>query len=801
MMGCNLSSFGRFQWAILISYIFIAPPPTFGEEPATGEKRATGLEEIVVTAERRESSLQETPISITAFTAEALEMAGAHTAYEISERTPNLLILKQPSSNSAMGASIRGITTAEPSLNIDAKIAIYLDGVYIGKNAGAIFDVVDVERIEVLRGPQGTLFGKNTTGGAINIVTKKPKGEWGFKQQLTFGNYGRFRSQTSIDLPKLYNVSTKVSYNKNEFDGWARNINPRGPRNLGSIDDDAYRVALLWEPTDNFTAEYNFDKTKGEDVAKAFQISAVNPGYDTALTIQSLVPFVPVANPFAELLASGTVGRNKRLDRFNLDNQNYEETDISGHNLTMTWDLDGQTTLKSITAYRSLQINVKPGGTDLDGGAWSIPIFHAATIASNGNQKWHRQFSEELQVLGTGYFDGKLDVTGGFFYHNEKGKELNNQWGALIPLPAGNPFTGVFTLWEQNNFYAFLDSLPPPVGTGSVPGSPVPGGLGEDYSMANHSYAVYTQAKWHFTDQLTLTLGGRYTWDHKEVRILDATPNLKNDEDWDKGTWDVTLDYDWTTELNTYAKVATGYTAGSIPNRTVNEAAFNLVADPENLTDYEVGIKSDWLDNRLRVNLAGFYYDYDDIQIADFQAGATVLVNAGKAKMRGLELEVVTIPVEGLTLSATYGYLHPEYDKFEVTVALAGGGSITEDIAKTAKFPYAPTHTGSATAQYDFPPLEFGQFTAMVTGTYTDSYVFNPRLTTRDYARSRYLIDARIELSQIPIPNGNLRVGVWGKNLTDKDYKEWGIDFSDLGIAGNTWGDPRTYGVDIVYEF
>lgn len=290
----------------------------------------------------------------------------------------------------------------------------------------------------------------------------------------------------------------------------------------------------------------------------------------------------------------------------------------------------------------------------------------------------------------------------------------------------------------------------------------------------------------------------RYTEDTKELTSLDSPDRNSNEEDWDEFTWDATLNYFWTDDVSTYAKIATGYSAGGIPSAAYTDEDLGKTADPEFVTDYEFGVKSEWLGNRLRLNAAVFYYDYEDIQITDWQDGATVLTNAGEATLKGLELDIVAVPIEGLTVSASYGYLDFEYDRYDETDPVTG---VVTDIASTAVPPFSPEHSANLIVEYAFDPFSFGALTAALMGTYTDGFVFNPKNTTRDNVDSYSLLNARVTLSDMKVLNGQLQVSAWGKNLTDEEYREWGTDFGSLGFAANVFGDPRTWGVDIIYEY
>lgn len=720
------------------------------------------LEEVVVTAQRREASLQETPIAITAFTSDSLESIGAFNATDLGEYTPNVTIVPTFGSAGNIRTSIRGVSTGEPSLTIDPKVGMYVDGAYIARNAGAVFDIVDIERVEILRGPQGTLWGKNTTGGAINIITQKPKGELGIKQSLTFGDNGEFRSLTSLDTPTMGGVSAKLSYMKKDYDGWATNTNPLGEKDLGSEDTSAYRIALRWDPSESFSADYTYDDSDMDAVPIPLQITHLGPGATDPSILgtynRQTTAFTLGYNPLAQMLS--VVEPSKRVEKFNLDGNSVESTNVSGHNLTLVWDTD-LLQIKSITAYREYESKLP--GNDLDGGAWTtdagvaLPMFHTA------GSKEQDQFSQELQFIGSAW-DDRIDYVAGLFYFEEEGTEIN-PWDAM--------------------FYN--------------PGTPVIlGGLGASagawYSMESKSQAAYGQLKYYVSEQWDVTLGLRYTEDEKEVTLLADDPRIDGphtaDDDWNEFTTDFIVSYTMNDDVSFYGKRAEGYNAGVFSIGALNHedytdfTVFDVPADPEETVSWELGMKSEWLDKMLRLNVAAFYNDNKNLQLTEFVNGVRTVRNSGENTTKGFELDFSALLPANFRLDGAYGYHKTDLDDPNNNGRADG------------------KHSGSMSLVYSLP-LDWAHLDARFDTTYTDAEQFSESLYGN--AKARTLMNARLGLSEISLGNaGSMRVAVWGRNLQDEEYKVYGADLGvgqGLGYAGSSFGTPRSYGIDFVYEY
>ena len=708
---------------------------------AAAEDQTFMIEEIVVTAQKKAESMQDTPIAISAFTGETLEKMGIKNAADVGNYTPNATISPSLGSKFNVRINIRGQATAEPSLTIDPKVGIYLDGAYIARNSGAVFDIVDLERIEVLRGPQGTLWGKNTTGGAVNMVTSKPKGEFGFKQQLTAGNFNTYRSVTTVDTPTAGNASAKLTYMLKGTDGWATNYAPGSEKDLGSEDTEAYRIAARWDATDSFSLDYAYDRTNGEAVAIPVQVAEVRAGATVPTTSLRLADATFITgNAFAQMATIAEA--DKRLDKFNVDYTGKEHVDISGHNLTASWDLDA-VQLKSITAYREYdsvmeRLNTGGGaytGTEPGGNVIALPAFHSSDVKSQ------HQFSQEFQFLGSA-LDGQLGYIVGLYYFDETGKETN-PWKLSSAVGASIYFveTGVF------------------------------------YETTSKSNAVFGQVDYNLTDQWNLVLGLRHTEDEKSIEHRGFA---KEDDTWSKSTGSFTANYEINNDMRFYGKVSQGYNAGVYSAGPIRAQEFITAADPEELTSYELGMKSRLMDGRVQLNGALFYNDADNLQATVFK-GATrtrVIENTGKSDTQGIELDVVALLSENVMINASYGYLDEDFDE-------------------PGRIQVSPKNTASLGGQYDYY-LDFGLLTARLDASYSDEYYLNPD-NRNAYTDARTLLNARLSLSELEVARGNLSVALWGTNLTDEEYRVHGTDFGDY--IAYSWGDPRTYGVDVSWQY
>ncbi|WP_236626798.1 TonB-dependent receptor [Sphingomonas sp. MM-1] len=694
------------------------------------EAPADGVEDIVVTAQKREESLQDTPISIAAFTARDLESKQITGLVDLRANVPNLQLTPHPNSAATTQIFMRGVGLSDDQITQDGGVAVYMDGVYVARSQGQALEVAELERVEVLRGPQGTLYGRNATGGAINFITRKPDlGSFGFKGQVTLGNYDNRRFKGSVNVPIGDRLAARLSYANIQQDGFIRNPGT-GVKRWGDKDRWAMRADVLWEATDAISLRYSYDRSQIDDT----------PVY------VALSPFHPLTVPRPK---EGSPAVRDLLPN---------DVTSQGHSLIAEWEASDALTVRSITGYRKLD-NFQ-NQDYLTGALGPFPL------QKNQSRARQDQWSEELQLVGDA-LDGGLEYVAGFYYFSESGSNFSNSYS-------------------------------PPTLTRSFTRA----------TIDNESYALFGQAT--FTPEwpdrkLHLTVGARQSWDQRAATLTRQTQvndgpitPIPGVGDGDRKFKDFSpsfvIAYDAAEGVNVYAKAVKGYKSGGYNIRASSITRFDDGFGSETLWSYEAGLKGQFLDNRLRLNIAGFVSKYKDIQINvqsdPTNVRITDVLNAGKATVKGIEADITLQPVRALRVTVNYGYLDAKYDEI---INAAG-----DDISDIYRFTNAPRHTLAADLRYDLPPLPIGMLSANVNYTmqsdkFTNATIDNGKYIVGDYG----LLNARLTLSDIPGVKG-ARIGLWGRNLTDKEY--YVMQFN-IGRPGALFGEPRTYGVDLSFEF
>lgn len=733
-----------------------------------GDHRATVLEEVIVTAQKRAESLQDTPIAISALSSDQLEQQGIFSLEDFSRGTvPTLKVQPFPNNPSTLIIAMRGIGPADIGQPTrEAAVGVYVDNIYLGRAQGLAAELADIERVEVLRGPQGTLFGRNTVGGAVSFTTRKPSGEFGFSQTLSYGDYDYFKSLTRIDLPAIAGFSAKIDYLKSERDGWVENSEPDS-HDYNEFDKEGGRLSLRWQPVDRWTFDYAYDNSTVEATQNYYQFEN-----DTSGEIFSAIAGVPIPD-----LVGNEPGRREDT-RFPVPFNEPSETDQEGHSLAIAWDVSELLTIKSISSYREL--DEKTNGNYA--GAFLVGLI----IDNKIDQE---QWSQEFQFVGSTE-NGQLKYVAGLYYFEEEVEDFSRNIGWLIPDPGntipGLPFYGG-TLFKRSPL-----PFPDPLGVNM--------GISDArlVKAESESRAVYGQLTWtpparSLENRLNITVGFRYTEDEKNGSrpLFRGQPTTASfDLETDHFDPTLTLNWEWSDGISNYFRWASGYKAAGVNLRSSSFATF----DEEVAEVIELGLKSEFWGRRIRLNAAVFSTEYKDLQL-DFSDPANITVSEtinaanGEAEVDGLEFEMTILPAPGLMLGINYTYLDWELnDQFN---PLSG---------RFERFvlPQAPEHAGSLTVDYTFAPLPFGSLTLHADVTSTDKYFYTPQ--NYNDADSYTLFNARITLSDIPLgmERGALKVALWGRNLSDEEYIQYTPAPSPFTVA---YGDPRMVGIDVTFEY
>jgi iron complex outermembrane receptor protein len=760
--------------------------------PSAAQIAASALEEIVVTARRREESLQETPIAVSAFSASDLEQRSLNNLMEVGSFTPNVsMATGQSGSGGANNGQvfIRGVGQIDFLFTTDPGVGIYIDGVYHPRTLGAVLDLLDLERIEILRGPQGTLFGRNTVGGAINVISAAPGEEFGGYVEGTFGSFYRTDFRGSVDLPLAPGILLgKASLSYKGRDGYGKRLDFATGEKIDETGDQNQvtgRAALRWLISPVLTGDFIFDYTHAREKSVPEQLLMFDDagafGGIPAILWNALIGFpsgLPMSSAFVTGNPDKTFGTGPNTSRL----------DQWGFGATFEWDL-GPATIKSISAYREMK-----GRFGRDGDGSPLSFVHT------DNRQDQDQISQELQLFGRA-FDNRLKWLVGFYYFDEFGRDRND-----VRLASG-----LFNALEAIPVQLTGAPCAPPFLAPGCPGNPINPLLDLDFDIFNEieitSLAGFAQATYEMTERLSVTAGVRYTYEEKAYtlehrRIHSNTfivPLTTVKDDWTATTPMGSIQYQWHDNLMTYFSVSEGFKSGGFNGRPIVAAAVESF-DPEFLTAFEVGVKSEWFDRRLRLNAAGYYYEYDDLQFsavsADPATGTLLLVvdNVAAAEVIGFELELEARPAEGLDVRAAAGYTD-----FEIVDLDPGVTEASID----SRMPRTPKWNASASVQYSRPWREYGTFRIRGDWTY-ESKSFSDIQNTRVLARSAHSIfNARLTW-ELPASafGGGWEVAVFGTNLTDKRVLVNGISALDsFGSAEGFFNRPREWGVTVRKSF
>ncbi|MEJ5979307.1 TonB-dependent receptor [Novosphingobium sp. PS1R-30] len=725
-----------------------------------------GIAEIIVTAQRREERLQDTPISVAAISGEGLLERGVTNLKTITNFVPNveLTTTNRPTAGGAAYAAwIRGVGTGDYAFPTDPGIGIYVDGVYLARTLGGLLSVADIERIEVLRGPQGTLYGRNTIGGAVNVVTTNPKLSGDAEGRITAraGNYGRADLVTTFNTPLVEDrIGLKLSASYFSSDGYGRRIFTGERTN----DEDrlVLRGGLLFRLADGLTLDVRGDYSRQRNTGSVAQIAAQLPGATPALVARFNTIAAPVQNAQLGLAAGSVYGGAFALPgtyRSFSASPLQDDYDIGGGQATLAWDLSDDIAVKSITAYRKLHTRIQVDG---DNSPYTI---------STTNETIHdEQFSQELQVSGQ-LFDDRVKFLAGLYYFNETGTSDKTSFS----------FHGVYEITglasdARDTFTA------------------------QRYRA--RSYAAFTQEDITLVDGLELSLGARINHDEKDFTVqvtlpqrggVTQVPLQTRRASWTSFTPRVGLNWKPNADTLIYGSWSNGFKSGGFSNPTATMAA--PIYDPEKLRTFELGAKTQWFDNRLTVNVAGFLSKWRDIQLNVIVPGPTggvvnLTSNGGSAKLYGFEAELVAQPVRGLRLNLGLGYTHNEFTDL-------AAGAVTAGITLGTKLPHVPEWSITPGIQYE-ADTGIGRFLLR-----SDlSYRSNQFLTIADpvsIQKAYALLSARLSFTPRAFPS--LELGIEGSNLTDHRYLVYHQQAAIFGVEISQPGDPRMVSATATLRF
>jgi iron complex outermembrane receptor protein len=749
------------------------------------QRDSSGLTEIVVTATKRETNLQKTPISIAVMGNEDIKKRHVQSLIDLADgAVPSLRVATFEARQSALTIGIRGIVPLDANQPArEQGVGVYIDGVYLGRQHGLNAGLFDVERIEVLKGPQGTLFGRNTEGGALSIVAKAPTGEFGGRLTGGVGNYGSYNTALHLDLPAIANLAVKVDGVIQHQDPTIKNPLP-GQAGWNQYHRYGGRIAARWKPVDGLTVDLAFDKARDENTPFYSQLLNYNP---LGLPVATLAQITANNNK----LPSGTIaplpagvqygyGRATSADIGVPQQPSIDKT--QGFSSTIKYKVSPELELRSITAWRT----VSDEQWDNSGGAHRTPAFLPSINFSRYSlaNLDQRQFSQELQAVGS---VDKIDYVFGLYYFNERANDSAR-------TPNTNKWNADGTGYTINDPSQYLKAT---VARASIA-----------YAK---SYAAYGQATYSPIDPLHITLGGRYTHDKKNgvlYTVNGAATNFTFAESNNRFDPLAVVAFDVAQRVNVYAKYATGYRAGGASSRSVNYRSFG----PESVKSYELGLKSEFLDRKVRFNVAGYLMERKNSQV-DFnffipQTDGTIrntleTVNAaGTTKIRGVEADLTVKPIDNLSLGLSYAYTYSKVPDAENTVqeALNNNGVA---VFQPVYIVFTPKNAVSGSLDYDLPINDAGTAVRFhVDGNYSDPmYTFDNEDVQSDKS---FIVNARLSLADITMSSAGqkLTIAAWARNLFNEEhiYRRSNANQKALGDYVN-YNAPRTYGVEATVNF
>ena len=709
------------------------------------EAESAALEEVIVTARKREESLQDTPISITAFSASTLDEANMVDLRDIGKYTPGMSFTSYGMGSSEAGAIfLRGIGQSDHMVTTDPGVGLYIDGVYVGRNQGAALDLLDLERVEVLRGPQGTLFGKNTIGGAVNVVSRKPTGTPGGHVSLTAGEDGRLNGSFSGEMPIGDQTAVSVSVLSKQRDGVGEQIFTGSE--TGDEDSISGRAQLYWHGQ---SAEFSL----AVDASRARQAAMPHSFYEHAGWLGVAPCYQAAGDGFAPCPAGTDADP---FDSYSLDDLDTAQ-DLFGAAATLEWDLADNLIFRSITAYRDMEYL---GSLEFDGAPQRI-VYYRETGASD-------QFSQELQLSGS--TGDRVDWIAGLYYFTEDGDndQDNDQFGAL-----GNRLTEV----ETRSYAVFGQATMQWSDDLTVT-------AGMRYTDESKNYNLVFSS---------LDATGAQAYDDTGLPLYVVPPTAL-DNSWDAVSGTVNVSYTVAEGVMVYGTYSRGFRSGGYAARP---SALSSVGayDPEYVNMFEIGLKALTLEDRLRFNAAIYRNDYKDYQAQVNRVGNrfdTRVLNAAEAEINGVEFEATALFSPVFRVDATFAYTDAQIEKVDLDPSLEANFSAGH------RLPYVSKYTFSVSPQLDIALASGASVLVRADYSYRDDFFGQIANSPFELENGYGLINARLEYRNAP---RDWSIALYGINLADETYTRVRNYFPGfLGFA--VWNtDRREIGVTARYEF
>ena len=777
---------------------------------AQGARKGFGIEEIIVTSQKRTENLQDVPIAVSAFTNDAMKVKGMTNVSQLGDFTPNVEIDTTSSfsgSTQVLAAYIRGIGQNDFAFNLDPGVGVYVDGVYYARTVGAVLDLLDLERIEVLKGPQGTLFGRNTIGGAINIITRKPAEEFQAQGEVTIGQYDRTDFRGAVDIPliqgKLYSQLAFSSKNRDGYhkyrdwtadgvfqsntDSLVRVVNTEYDE-AGGENTDNIRAKLDWLVSDTVNATFGVDYSRVDEQPTPSQLLGLTPpppggnlinAYNACISTTDPNMAPPFCNLPIENAGNTLLGVNADSDpgndflpfdeRFVVDGARdfsystgagYSKVEAQGISATVDWDVNDDLMLKSITAYRDLD---SAFGVDVEGTPVAIGN-HAFTMTQE-------QFSQEFQLTGIS-FENKMDWLLGAYYFHEEGNLTDYVHFA----------EGLLQILGPNDF-------------------------------DTDAYALFSNVDYALTGNIGLTAGIRYTEEDKEFvgsqRDLNSLafkagfplnlhpdptdttlyfPGGVNQQDFDNISIRLGAQYRFDNGNMIYASYSEGYKSGGWTTRATVPIQTAPAFDEETAETIEIGLKGRFLEDKLQVNIALFTTDYNDLQVTVQEGVSPVTENAADSKIDGIEVEILALLSEQFSLTTNVGYLDARYTDLD------SGTDLTKDFL----FVNTPELSTSVSADWIIPLSSFGEVLLHADYSYKDEQANEGENQPLLISDSASLVNAVIRYTN-PVEKWKFSLGV--RNLTDERYLVAGQNQPGIGYVGGTYNRPREWYATLGFNF